>query len=69
MPYGLADQDMYSDPGTPPGLGRAAIGCSAVGGDSIGRPYRELLWARILRSLRRNLARLFWNQTWKTIGN
>ena len=52
------------------GVGRAAIGCSSddivwfIGfGDSIGRPYKEFRWDKILRSLRRNLARRFWNHT------
>lgn len=55
-------------PVLPEGLG--ARGCSTgpvvgvtEGGVSAGRKEEDL-WAKTLLSLRRNLARRFWNQTW-----
>lgn len=63
-------QGRWTVPGGRTAVGLGARGCSAAATlppswCEVSRPYSPLLCAKTLRSLRRNLALRFWNQTCK----
>jgi len=63
-------QGRWTVPGGRTAVGLGARGCSAAAllppsWCEVSRPYSPLLCAKTLRSLRRNLALRFWNQTCK----